>query len=133
MDEVQESISCAAIKRSDGIIIAGRNHDFIFKNSPPGTCKENNQQGFITSKARFVGRTEAANIACAAKQIENPIDILFSEDITGDNPWAGEIIDKLQTALEKIIEESGKVDITNWPAQQQICQAIAQQALKDKK
>ena len=37
---------------------------------------------------------------------------------------------KYENALKEIITESGKVDITNWPAQQQICQAIAQQALK---
>ena len=34
------------------------------------------------------------------------------------------------TALTKIIVESGKVDISNWPQQQQICQSIAEQALK---
>ena len=33
-------------------------------------------------------------------------------------------------ALNKIILESGKVDIANWPAQQQICQSIAREALK---
>ena len=42
--------------------------------------------------------------------------------------------ERFEEALEKIITESGKVDITNWPAQQQICQAIARKALEgDKK
>ena len=36
-------------------------------------------------------------------------------------------------ALKKIIIESGKVDINNWPCQQQICQAIARQGLKGRK
>lgn len=40
--------------------------------------------------------------------------------------------DKYKTALMEIITESGKVNISNWPAQQQICQSIAQQALMEK-
>ncbi len=36
----------------------------------------------------------------------------------------------LREALEEIITESGKVHISNWPAQQQICQIIARKALK---
>lgn len=38
-------------------------------------------QGFLTSKNRFVGRTEAAEIAYREKQISERVDILFSEDI----------------------------------------------------
>lgn len=94
-----ETIKCAAVKRSDDIIIAGRNHGFCIQYSPLGTCKENSQQGFITSKARFVSRTEAGKIAFTAGQTEKLIDLLFSEDITGDNPWAGEIIEQLQSRL----------------------------------
>lgn len=37
---------------------------------------------------------------------------------------------KLRETLELIIIESGKVDKNNWPTQQQICQAMAWQALK---
>ena len=33
-------------------------------------------------------------------------------------------------ALQNIIDESGKVDKSNWPRQQQLCQVIAQKALK---
>ncbi len=40
-------------------------------------------------------------------------------------------IERKNQALQEIITESGKVDINNWPAQQQICQAIAQEALGD--
>ncbi len=97
-----ETIKCAAIKRSDGIIIAGRNHAFCITYSPDGTCKNNSEQGFLTSTARFVGRQEAARIAHAAGQIKEQTDILFSEDITGDNPWAGEIIEKLEAELERL-------------------------------
>ena len=93
-----EKINCAAIKRSDNIIIAGRNHAFVFQHSPKGTCGQNSEQGFITSNARFVGRTEAADIAFEAGQIKKPTNVLFSEDITGDNPWAGEIIEQLRAS-----------------------------------
>lgn len=40
-------------------------------------------------------------------------------------------IERRGNALRKIITESGKVDIDNWPAQQQICQAIARKVLED--
>ena len=33
-------------------------------------------------------------------------------------------------ALQNIIDESGKVDKSNWPRQQQLCQVIAQEVLK---
>ncbi len=100
---VRETIKCAAIKRSDGIIIVGRNHALCIECSPEG----NGDQGFITSTARFVDRQEAGRIAYAAGQIPKPIDILFSEDITGDNPWAGEIIDKLKAELEAADKQIG--------------------------
>ena len=38
--------------------------------------------------------------------------------------------ERYQKALMEIIAESGKVDINNWPAQQQICQSIAQKAIR---
>ena len=97
----KETIICAAIKRTDGIILAGRNHSFLIQNSPKGTSKE---QGFITSEARFVGRVVAAEIAYMAKQIKKPTNLLFSEDITNDNPWAGEVIDRLEAENKKLKE-----------------------------
>ena len=41
-------------------------------------------------------------------------------------------IRRLRKALQEIIVESGRVDIENWPAQQQRCQAIAFRALHHK-
>lgn len=38
-------------------------------------------------------------------------------------------VGRLKEALEEIAVEAGKVDISNWPAQQQICQSIAWDAL----
>ena len=101
-----EFVKCAAIKRDDGIILAGRNHAFVIQHSPEGTCKKNSQQGFITSKARFVNRSEAGDIAFAAGQIKKPTNLLFSEDITQDNPWAGEIITTQADTIEALQAEN---------------------------
>jgi hypothetical protein len=51
-----------------------------------GRCVAPDEQGFITSTGRFVGREEAAKIARAAGQIgeakkTHPQDELFSEDL----------------------------------------------------
>jgi hypothetical protein len=101
--EPGEFVCCAAIKRTDGIILAGRNHAFIIKHSPKDTCRgDNSLQGFITSKARFVGRSEAGEIAFGAGQIKKPTNLLFSEDITQDNPWAGEQITTLQARIGEL-------------------------------
>ncbi len=97
------TIKTAAIKRSDGIILAGRNHAFIIQHSPEGTCKGNSRQGFLTSEWKFVGRVEAGIIAFKAGQTKDD-SLLFSEDITNDNPWAGEEINQLKSALVALKE-----------------------------
>ena len=38
--------------------------------------------------------------------------------------------DKLEDALREIVKESGDIEKSKWPTQQQKCFAIAQQALK---
>lgn len=107
----QKTIVCAAIKRSDGIILAGRNHGYIIQHSPYGTCKASSIRGFLTSEGEFVGRSAAANIAFDSGQIKKPTNQLFSEDITQDNPWAGEIIESQEKRiilLEQVIVEQLK-------------------------
>ena len=39
-------------------------------------------------------------------------------------------IEELETALRKIVVESGDIEKSKWPTQQQRCFAIAEQALK---
>lgn len=46
-----------------------------------------------------------------------------------ENKSQAKRIEELEKALKEIITESGEVDIKNWPTKQQICQAIAQQAI----
>lgn len=83
MDNKQEYILCAAIKRIerkkckpyyDGmndicdIEIGYRHHD-IFQRFTGEVSKKSDDQGFYTSKGRFVDRSEAMLIAWKAKQV----------------------------------------------------------------
>lgn len=56
-----------------------RHADILYKY---GDCiRKNDLGGFMTSKGRYVDRKEAAEIAYACRQIENKVELLFSEDI----------------------------------------------------
>jgi len=93
-----EYIICAAIHVDDGlkhqhqpkniktgIVLCGRRHHNIIYNFNAlvfGKLKSKDEnQGFLTSKDRFVDRKEAGEIAFAAKQIPEPTKCLFSEDL----------------------------------------------------
>ena len=85
----QEIIRAAAILRSDGEIIEGKDHSTCIKISPVGTCIFGSVQGFTTNYNRFVDRVAAANIAFKAGQIkEDPKgDILLSEELWYHGPY----------------------------------------------
>ena len=83
MDNKKEYILCAAIKRIEpkkctpyhnndicNIEIGYRHHD-IFQRFPGEVSKKSEDQGFYTSKGRFVDRKEATVIAMASGQIKN--------------------------------------------------------------
>lgn len=87
MENKQEYILCAAIKRIerknckpyyDGkndicdIEIGYRHHD-IFQRFPGEVSKRSCDQGFYTSKGRFVDRSEAMFLAWKAKQVSTEI------------------------------------------------------------
>jgi hypothetical protein len=92
-----EYIICAAIHFDDGLkhphqpvnissgyVICGRRHHNVyvtFSILAFGEPKKEFKQGFLTSKDRFVSRKEAGEIALAAKQITEPNNCLFSEDL----------------------------------------------------
>ena len=83
-----ETITHAAILRSDGIIVTGKSHTECSLKSPSGTCRDGSVQGFVTSKDRFVTREEAHEIAFRSDQI--PKDLgkrLFYEDIYHQDDW----------------------------------------------
>lgn len=88
-----EWILCSAIKRKEprdcspywegtndicNIELGMRHHD-IFHRFPEEMNER--EQGFYTSKGRYVDRKEGAEIAYAAGQIDSPVDKLFSEDL----------------------------------------------------
>lgn len=91
----QEYIICAAIhfesnkvqahqprNITHGLVVCGRRHHNCFATVATFEVKMKEiEQGFITSKDRFVDRKEAALIALAVGQIKEPRDILFSEDL----------------------------------------------------
>jgi hypothetical protein len=83
---MKESIKHAAVKDVKGIIVIAKSHGDCFIK---GRCIGLNMspkakdQGFFTSKGRFVSREVAAKIAKKAKQIDarRKCPILISEDI----------------------------------------------------
>lgn len=66
-----ERISAAAVQLPDGSVVEGANHEAIkaeisVSDAEPAKVNE----GFVTSSGRFVGRTEAADIAANAGQLK---------------------------------------------------------------
>lgn len=96
---MKEYILCAAIYydngkkrgysyngKDTGLMICGLRHNdcfvVLFEITDANKLnKKNATQGFLTSRARFVDRKDAAAIAFKAKQIKGKINLLFSEDL----------------------------------------------------
>lgn len=85
-------IECAAIRSAEGVLFKGRSHAVCYQamkeKGVPRLDTRNCEQGFVTDSGNFVNRHEAAAIAFVAGQTKKLEDPLFSEDITGDWPWA---------------------------------------------
>ena len=100
MEKEKEYILCAAIWFDDGkeyrlqpknittgLVLCGWRHGCIFPQIGGLVAERQKlgifekEQGFLTNKNRFVGREEAAEIAFAAGQTEEPLRRLFSEDL----------------------------------------------------
>lgn len=100
--QVPEYIMCSAIRFDDkknhneaaldgrtGYIVCGRRHHNCFHLSAiidpkRRYLKKEKEQGFLTSRNRFVNRHEAGKIAFDAGQISEPVTSplgLFSEDL----------------------------------------------------
>lgn len=88
---MKEVIKHAAVKAENGMIFLGRSHaDCFYQMRNVGMMSSDNSkdQGFFTSKGRYVDRLEAAKIAKRTKQVTNSKDrplrrltSLLSEDI----------------------------------------------------
>ncbi|MES2111224.1 MAG: hypothetical protein V4577_20890, partial [Bacteroidota bacterium] len=86
---------CAAIRLADGRVIRGHRHDDCVQTALKWKAAGqeighlvSEQQGFVTSRNRFVGREEAMRLqkALGARSMYSPDgnlhgDILFSEDL----------------------------------------------------
>ena len=86
------TIQHAAIIRSDGELVVGKQHSDIIQHSPFGTCKVGSVQGFLTSDGVFATRQEARELAFLSGQIPkehydliNPNIGLISENLWSDN------------------------------------------------
>lgn len=84
---MDEKILCAAIHNPVDKDLAGnpliycglRHHNCLHQSTL--VSKNPRHQGFLTNKGRFVDRKEGAEIAYAAKQIWEPKETLYSEDL----------------------------------------------------
>lgn len=85
MDNKKEYILCAAIKLfvTDFIVCGHRHSDCIqlFCSITGHKITSSDEQGFLTSKNRFVDRREAARIAFEAGQVAELSDCLISEEL----------------------------------------------------
>ena len=88
----KETIICSAVKVGDKIwrghrhchAIEAMNDELSYELNRKELCKINEEQGFMTSENRFVGREEGIKIAIEAKQIteyKSNNQELFSEDL----------------------------------------------------
>ena len=85
---MKEICICAAVKTEDGVLIRGHRHsDCLYKIHSMGKTrlKEKNAQGFITSRNRFVDRTEGLKLqkeaGITSADPEGYGYQLFSEDL----------------------------------------------------
>lgn len=98
IDNTKEYILCAALKRKvprktdsyhqndlDKIEIGYRHHDIRNRFGDEVSCSPKDQ-GFYTSKGRFVGRKEAMNIAYLCGQVNLPIYKVSSVKIENGEP-----------------------------------------------
>lgn len=88
-DEMKEQIKHAAVKAINGMVLLGKCHADCFwqgQNIGLKMSSKSEDQGFVTSKGRYVNRKVAARIAKRAGQIDlkdksRKISHLLSEDI----------------------------------------------------
>lgn len=85
--EEQEICICAALQLIDGRVIRGHRHDDCIQTATKwrdaGQVIEHGEQGFVTSRNRFVGRAEAYELQVAAGLFQDRpgARILMSEDL----------------------------------------------------
>ena len=121
MDNKKEYILCAAIKRIEpkncmpyyestndicNIEIGFRHHD-IFQRFPGEVSKKSDNQGFYTSRGRFVDRHEAMYIAWKAEQVSNDVALRTLLDILREDLDEGNVLssDNFKKYFNKLYSE----------------------------
>ena len=121
MENKKEYILCAAIKRIEpkncmpyyestndicNIEIGFRHHD-IFQRFPGEVSKKSYNQGFYTSRGRFVDRHEAMYIAWKAEQVSNDVALRTLLDIVRKDLDEGNVLssDNFKKYFNKLYSE----------------------------
>lgn len=121
MDNKKEYILCAAIKRIEpkncmpyyestndicNIEIGFRHHD-IFQRFPGEVSKKSDNQGFYTSRGRFVDRHEAMYIAWKAEQVSDEVALRTLLDIIRKDLDEGKVLssDNFKKYFNKLYSE----------------------------
>lgn len=81
---MKEKILHAAVKSKDGWVFIGKCHADCFhkmRNINIEASPKAIDQGFVTSEGRFVDRKEGAFLARCCGQVNERVNILFSEDM----------------------------------------------------
>lgn len=119
MDNKKEYILCAAIKRLEpktctsyynndicNIEIGYRHHD-IFQRFPGEVSKKSDNQGFYTSRGRFVDRHEAMYIAWKAGQVSDDVALRTLLDIIRKDLDEGNVLsnDNFKKYFNKLYSE----------------------------
>ena len=121
MDNKKEYILCAAIKRIEpknympyhegtndicNIGIGFRHHD-IFQRFPGEVSKKSDNQGFYTSKGRFVNRYEGMYIAWKAEQVSDDVALRTLLDIIRKDLEEGNVLssDNFKKYFNKLYSE----------------------------
>ena len=83
---MKEICICAAVKTKDGLIIRGHRHSDCYLTITTMKKETSNEQGFITSKNRYVDRVEGAKLQNEAGIVsvwtnKPVIGLLLSEDL----------------------------------------------------
>jgi hypothetical protein len=121
MDNKKEYILCAAIKRIEpkncmpyyestndicNIEIGFRHHD-IFQRFPGEVSKKSDNQGFYTSRGRFVDRHEAMYIAWKAEQVSDDVALRTLLDIIRKDLDEGNVLssDNFKKYFNKLYSE----------------------------
>ena len=121
-----EVIKHAAVRSKDGMIFLGKCHADCFHQGHACGVKMSQDpldQGFFTNLGRYVTRTEAAQIAIAAKQVsEKKTGVLFSEELWSERE-GGQF--SYSTTEGYTLKEGVLIDPTKMPGYHEGCSYLA--------